>query len=279
VPAIFVLLCSAAVAAHIIYPHALHTCAHLNSVIFDCQQEYGKVLAQSSNVPFWDMRVREHGEADKRQGVVEVPADGAVGGRQAEPEGCRAAAGGDGAPGQAAQAPLRQRWRSRAGQPSNRRTRDEVAARAMALVGAHYVDFGPTLAAEKLRELHGLPLSVETVRQRMRDPPGATGRRQAGCGALTANGGRTTIWCSATRSAAPVTAGRWRRPAVFKIARHRRRPRRTGVRIDASVCVHARHGSVMPARPGPCGPPGSATSTRGRSGAFAPAPIFAPSTC
>jgi hypothetical protein len=53
------------------------------------------------------------------------------------------------------------------GQPSNRRTADEVVAGAMALVGAHYADFGPTLAAEKLRELHGLALSVETVRQQM----------------------------------------------------------------------------------------------------------------
>lgn len=53
------------------------------------------------------------------------------------------------------------------GQPSNRRIGDEVVARAMALVGAHYADFGPTLAAEKLRELHGLALSVETVRQQM----------------------------------------------------------------------------------------------------------------
>lgn len=55
----------------------------------------------------------------------------------------------------------------RRGQPSNRRTSDEVVARAMALVGARYADFGPTLAAEKLRELHGLTLSVKTVRQQM----------------------------------------------------------------------------------------------------------------
>lgn len=53
------------------------------------------------------------------------------------------------------------------GQPSNRRTADEVVACAMTLVGAHYADFGPTLAAEKLRELHGIALSVETVRQQM----------------------------------------------------------------------------------------------------------------
>jgi hypothetical protein len=55
----------------------------------------------------------------------------------------------------------------RRGQPSNRRMADEVVARAMSLVGAHYSDFGPTLAAEKLRELHGVALSVETLRQQM----------------------------------------------------------------------------------------------------------------
>ena len=35
------------------------------------------------------------------------------------------------------------------------------------LVRDQYADFGPTLAAEKLRELHGLPLGVETLRQWM----------------------------------------------------------------------------------------------------------------
>lgn len=55
----------------------------------------------------------------------------------------------------------------RRGQPSNRRIADEAVTRAMDLVGAHYSDFGPTLAAEKLRELHGMMLSVETVRQQM----------------------------------------------------------------------------------------------------------------
>ena len=35
------------------------------------------------------------------------------------------------------------------------------------LLRLRYADFGPTLAAEKLRELHGLPLGVETLRQWM----------------------------------------------------------------------------------------------------------------
>ncbi|MFD2273105.1 ISNCY family transposase [Undibacterium arcticum] len=53
------------------------------------------------------------------------------------------------------------------GQPSHRRIRDSVLSEAMALIGAHYADFGPTLATEKLAEQHAITLSVETVRQYM----------------------------------------------------------------------------------------------------------------
>jgi hypothetical protein len=37
----------------------------------------------------------------------------------------------------------------------------------LAIVRERYADFGPTLAAEKLSELHGLDLGVETLRQWM----------------------------------------------------------------------------------------------------------------
>lgn len=53
------------------------------------------------------------------------------------------------------------------GRPSNRATPADVLERAMALIGAQYRDFGPTLACEKLDERHGIKLSVETVRQAM----------------------------------------------------------------------------------------------------------------
>ncbi|MGH8855903.1 MAG: ISNCY family transposase [Telluria sp.] len=53
------------------------------------------------------------------------------------------------------------------GRPSNRRTPPDVLAKAIALIGEHYADFGPTLACEKLDELHEIKLSVETVRQAM----------------------------------------------------------------------------------------------------------------
>lgn len=53
------------------------------------------------------------------------------------------------------------------GKPSNRRTPANVLAKAVTLIGQHYADFGPTLACEKLEELHEIKLSVETVRQAM----------------------------------------------------------------------------------------------------------------
>jgi transposase len=53
------------------------------------------------------------------------------------------------------------------GQASNRRTSDETIRQVKSLIGQHYADFGPTLAAEKLLENHSIRLSVETVRQQM----------------------------------------------------------------------------------------------------------------
>ena len=53
------------------------------------------------------------------------------------------------------------------GQPSNRRIADSVLNEAMSLIGSRYADFGPTLAAEKLSELHNITLSVETIRKHM----------------------------------------------------------------------------------------------------------------
>lgn len=55
----------------------------------------------------------------------------------------------------------------RRGRPSNRRLPASLRDRAMSLVAAHYHDFGPTLAHEKLTERHGLALSVTTLRRWM----------------------------------------------------------------------------------------------------------------
>lgn len=53
------------------------------------------------------------------------------------------------------------------GKASNRKMDEAACAAAMNLIGTHYRDFGPTLACEKLAELHGVRLSVESIRQLM----------------------------------------------------------------------------------------------------------------
>ncbi|WP_407674601.1 ISNCY family transposase [Paraliomyxa miuraensis] len=53
------------------------------------------------------------------------------------------------------------------GRPSNRQCPQALRQRAVALVRERYADFGPTLAQEKLEELHELCVSVETLRKWM----------------------------------------------------------------------------------------------------------------
>jgi hypothetical protein len=55
----------------------------------------------------------------------------------------------------------------RRGRTSNHHLPAEVRTQALELIRRRYADFGPTLAHEKLTELHDLSLSVETVRQWM----------------------------------------------------------------------------------------------------------------
>jgi len=55
------------------------------------------------------------------------------------------------------------------GRASNRRLPDALRERALGLIRSRYIDFGPTLAAEKLREIHGVVVSVETLRRWMID--------------------------------------------------------------------------------------------------------------
>ena len=52
----------------------------------------------------------------------------------------------------------------RRGAPGNRRHTPAKRRKALALVRLHYCDFGPTLANEKLREVHGITISTETLR-------------------------------------------------------------------------------------------------------------------
>lgn len=50
------------------------------------------------------------------------------------------------------------------GKPSNRRMPEKLKAKVLLLYDTQYGDFGPTLAAEKLAERHGLVVSAETLR-------------------------------------------------------------------------------------------------------------------
>jgi transposase len=55
----------------------------------------------------------------------------------------------------------------RRGRPSNRRLAEALRREALELVRARYEGFGPTLAHEKLTEIHNLDISVETLRHWM----------------------------------------------------------------------------------------------------------------
>lgn len=52
----------------------------------------------------------------------------------------------------------------RRGRSSNRRKPEAVRTKALSIIREHYWDFGPTLAAEKLREVHEITLGRETLR-------------------------------------------------------------------------------------------------------------------
>lgn len=56
---------------------------------------------------------------------------------------------------------------ARRGKPSNNRLDARIVQQALDLIKEKYTDFGPTLAHEKLTEVHGLMLSDESVRRIM----------------------------------------------------------------------------------------------------------------
>ena len=51
--------------------------------------------------------------------------------------------------------------------PSNRQFNATLKKQVIDLIQTHYFDFGPTLATEKLSEIHGIRLSTETIRKWM----------------------------------------------------------------------------------------------------------------
>ncbi|MDH5253170.1 MAG: ISNCY family transposase [Nitrospira sp.] len=91
------------------------------------------------------------------------------------------------------------------GKPSNRRIPETVKAKALKLCEKPYGDFGPTLAAEKLTERHGITVSAETVRgwllatgvthfQRRKRPHRSWRERKAHVGALLQLDGSHHDW-------------------------------------------------------------------------------------
>ena len=55
------------------------------------------------------------------------------------------------------------------GKPSNRQMPESLKAQTLVVIRERYADFGPTLAAEKLREVHGITIGRETLRLWMRE--------------------------------------------------------------------------------------------------------------
>ena len=55
----------------------------------------------------------------------------------------------------------------RRGRPGNHRLPESLRLRVLSLLHDLYSDYGPTLAAEKLRERHNITVSVETLRKWM----------------------------------------------------------------------------------------------------------------
>ena len=105
-------------------------------------------------------------ELGRLEALVDLDAGRITAAQAASADRPRRAAGvpaAEGVPGEGAEG-LASRRR---GRPSNRRHPDAVREAALAAVRERYADFGPTLAAEKLAEVHDLRLGRETLRRWM----------------------------------------------------------------------------------------------------------------
>ena len=65
------------------------------------------------------------------------------------------------------------------GRGSNRKLNGQVRRQAPDLIGAHYADYGPTLAAETLAAEHAITVSRETLRGWMSRPDCGSRKRRA----------------------------------------------------------------------------------------------------
>src|SRR6516165_6904626 len=105
--------------------------------------------------------VRGAGGVDEQEGIR--PARG-VAGRSVRPSACLGrlrVAAFEAAPGVSVAGGFETRRRGRL---SNNRLPEAYRDLALSLVRERYADFGPTLAAEKLAEVHGCTISRETLR-------------------------------------------------------------------------------------------------------------------
>jgi len=90
--------------------------------------------------------------------------------------------------------------------PSNRRHSEEFRNAALDLIRERYLDFGPTLAREKLIELHHISLAKETLRQWMTEP--AYGSRDASVrSGFSSRVAGAIALVSSCRSMARITGG------------------------------------------------------------------------
>ena len=88
----------------------------------------------------------------------------------------------------------------RRGRRSNRRKPEAVRRAVLAIVRERYGDFGPTLAAEKLPEVHGITVGRETLRQWMIDAGLWRDRKQRQAASTSRGRGATASanWCRST---------------------------------------------------------------------------------
>ncbi|KGD73043.1 transposase [Tatumella morbirosei] len=87
----------------------------------------------------------------------------------------------------------------RTGQPSNNQLPLGMSEYEISIIREHYSDFGPTLACEKLSEVHGVYLSKETVRKLM----------------IQAN-----LWIPRQQRAPKIQQPRYRRPCVGELVQY-----------------------------------------------------------
>jgi transposase len=92
------------------------------------------------------------------------------------------------------------------GRPGNRKLAESVRLEVVRLVRERYADFGPTLAHEKITELHGAKVGVETLRKWM-IADGIWPRASSVVSAPSSHDSDANAEASSCRSTAAITSG------------------------------------------------------------------------